>query len=546
VRLWPAPASPGPEAEPGEAAVAIEQDRILAVGTTADILDRYGRREGGDRVERLHLPGRLVVPGFQDAHVHPAFAGRYLLHLSLHAASGLADYRRLVAGYAAGHPERPWVYGSGWSVEEFPDGGPHRRWLDDVVPDRPVFLLNSSIHEAWVNSRALELAGITAATPDPPDGRYVRDVDGTPTGHLEEGAAYRFEARHVPRPEPAQWQAAVLAGQRHLHALGVTGWQDAWVEPELLAAYSALAADGRLTGRVSAAQWWQRDLGLEQIPAFVAQRAAVRALGAATLRAGTVKIMVDGVVENGSAALLSPYHCSGHSPGHSPGADHGRSYLDPETLTAAVTELDRLGFQVHLHTIGDRAVRTALDAIEAARRANGPGGNRHHLAHIQVVQPADLARFAELDVTANCQAYWAQNEATMTDLTAPVLGPERLHLQYPFASLARLGARLAMGSDWSVTTADPLAQIEVAVHRTDPAHRDRPPFRPGEALSLEQALTAFTAGSAYVNHDPDGGLIEPGRRADLAVLDRDILAGGRPADARVEFTVVRGEIVYSG
>jgi predicted amidohydrolase YtcJ len=251
-------------------------------------------------------------------------------------------------------------------------------------------------------------------------------------------------------------------------------------------------------------------------------------------------------VENGSAALLSPYHCSGHSPGHSPGADHGRSYLDPETLTAAVTELDRLGFQVHLHTIGDRAVRTALDAIEAARRANGPGGNRHHLAHIQVVQPADLARFAELDVTANCQAYWAQNEATMTDLTAPVLGPERLHLQYPFASLARLGARLAMGSDWSVTTADPLAQIEVAVHRTDPAHRDRPPFRPGEALSLEQALTAFTAGSAYVNHDPDGGLIEPGRRADLAVLDRDILAGGRPADARVEFTVVRGEIVYSG
>ncbi len=339
--VWPTP----PGLNPGDVAMAIDHGRIVAVGTTADIVDRFpaGARSGspGGTRRRLHLPGRLILPGFQDAHVHPAFAGRYLLHLALHEATGLDGYRQLVAAYADRHRDRPWVYGSGWSVECFPAGGPHRRRLDDVLPDRPAFLLNSSIHEAWVNSRALEVAGITAATPDPPDGRYVRDADGTPTGHLLEGAAYRFEATHLPRPDAAEWQDAVLAGQRHLHALGVTGWQDAWVEPGLLASYSALASDGRLTGRVAAALWWQRDRGPEQIGEFVAARTSVEQLGRANLLARTVKIMVDGVVENGSAAMLSPYHCTAHSPGT---GGMGTSYVDPDVLTAAVTELDRLGF----------------------------------------------------------------------------------------------------------------------------------------------------------------------------------------------------------
>jgi predicted amidohydrolase YtcJ len=240
--------------------------------------------------------------------------------------------------------------------------------------------------------------------------------------------------------------------------------------------------------------------------------------------------------------MLEPY-CDGHG-GH--GTNLGLTYLEPADLFAAVTELDRLGFQVHQHAIGDRAIRLALDAIETARNANGRNDNRHHVAHLQVVQPSDLTRFAALDVVANAQAYWAQSEPQMDELTLPFLGPERAELQYPFASLLRSGARLAMGSDWAVTTANPLEQIEVAVTRIDPENRGNAPFLPAERLTLDQALRAFTAGSAYVNHDPDAGRLEVGARADIAVLDRDIRRGpaGEISDASVELTVAAGRVVH--
>ncbi|MGN6128906.1 MAG: amidohydrolase family protein, partial [Nocardioidaceae bacterium] len=213
---------------------------------------------------------------------------------------------------------------------------------------------------------------------------------------------------------------------------------------------------------------------------------------------------------------------------------------------AAVTELDGHGFQVHMHAIGDRAARNALDAVEAARSANGMNDLRHHVAHLQLVQPEDLPRFRELGVVANLQAYWAQADPQMTDLTVPFLGEGRSRLQFPFGDLERHGARLAMGSDWAVTTADPLRQIEVAVTRTDPGRRGDAPFLPEQALSVTTALRAFTAGSAYVNHDDDAGTIEVGRRADLAVLDRDLLAGdgALPADARVLLTIAAGRVVH--
>jgi hypothetical protein len=220
-------------------------------------------------------------------------------------------------------------------------------------------------------------------------------------------------------------------------------------------------------------------------------------------------------------------------------------------LESAVTELDRHGFQVHLHAIGDRAVRNALDAIATARAVNGQGDRRHHIAHVQLVQPQDIERFAELDVVVNCQAYWAQNEPQMEELTLPFLGSERARLQYPFASLLASGARLAMGSDWAVTTANPMEQLEVAVTRVDPENRANAPFLPEQRLRLDDALDAFTAGSAYVNHDAHGGAIQTGRRADLALLDTDLFAPGFAtpdhapiSDARVRLTVAGGEVVY--
>lgn len=522
-------------AQPWSDAVAVRGDQIIALGAE-HVRDVVGP---GTRV--VHAPDALVVPGFQDAHVHPPFAGRNRLHVWLNDLPGRHAYLEAVAAYAAAEPTQPWVLGGGWAMEHFPGGTPRKEDLDAIVPDRPVFLMNRDVHGAWVNSRALELAGITRDTPDPDDGRIERDpVTGEPTGTLHEGAAYAFTDRHVPVPTQAEWEAAILEAQRHLHSLGITGWQDAWVTPATLAAYRSLAGSGALTARVVGALWWDRHRGLDQIPDFLTQRESA---AGGRFRATSVKIMTDGVMENYTGALLEPYcdGCGGHTD------NSGLSYVEKDLLDAAVTELDRLDFQVHLHAIGDRAVRNSLDAVEAARAAHGARGNRHHIAHLQLVDPADVPRFAALDVVANCQAYWAQHEPQMEELTVPFLGRERADLQYPFADLVRSGARLAMGSDWSVTTANPLEEMEVAVTRIDPENRHNAPFLPEQALTLASALAGFTRGSAYVNSDDtDAGSLEVGKRADLAVLDRDIFAHdvGAISDATTVLTVAAGTVVH--
>jgi predicted amidohydrolase YtcJ len=514
-------------------AVAVRDGRIVAVGAArvAALM--------GPRTERRHLPGQLVLPGFQDAHVHAPFAGRERLHVDLHDLPGRIAYLDRIAEYAARRPDAAWIVGGGWAMEHFPDGRPHRADLDAIVPDRPVFLFNRDVHGAWVNGCALAVAGITADTPDPPDGRIERDpATGEPTGTLHEGAAYSFNERFVPMPDRSEWEAAIAHAQAHLHSLGITGWQDAWVTPATLSAYRSMAAAGTLTGRVAGALWWDRHRGLEQIADFCEQRTSE----VGSFHPRSVKIMIDGVLENYTGALLEPY-CDGCG-GHTDNA--GLAYLDADLLTAAVTELDRLGFQVHMHAIGDRAVRNGLDAVAAAQRSNGYRDRRHHIAHVQLVAPEDIPRFRSLGVVVNCQTYWAQAEPQMEELTIPFLGRERAQLQYPFGDLHRSGATLAMGSDWAVTTADPLAQLEVAVRRIDPERRETAPFLPEQVLSLPVAVAAFTAGSAYVNHDHDAGTIEVGRRADLAVLDRNIFDPrlGLPADAHVTHTFAAGQAVY--
>ncbi|HXA60616.1 MAG TPA: amidohydrolase [Streptosporangiaceae bacterium] len=530
-------------------AVAVRDGRIAAVGDEAGV-----RGLVGSRTRVVHAPGGLVVPGFQDSHIHAPFAGRNRLRLWLNDLEGRRAYLDAIAAYANANPEEEWIVGGGWAMEYFPGGTPRKEDLDAIVPDRPVFLFNRDVHGAWVNSRALEMAGINGDTPDPSDGRIERDpVTGEATGTLHEGAAYSVNDHVVPEPGRAEWEAAILEAQGYLHSLGITGWQDAWVTPGTQAAYQALAADGRLTARVVGALWWDRHRGLEQIADLLERREQglkVVAPGAALgcgFHPTTVKIMTDGVLENYTGALLEPYcdGCGGH------GDNRGLSYVPRELLCEAVTELDRHGFQVHLHAIGDRAVRNSLDAIAAARTVNGPGDRRHHIAHVQLIHPEDIKRFAELDAVVNCQTYWAQSEPQMEELTIPFLGPDRSRLQYPFAELLASGARLAMGSDWAVTTANPLEQLEVAVTRIDPEHRGNAPFLPEQRLRLDDALDAFTAGSAYVNHDVNGGVVEVGRRADLVLLDTDVFAPGFAtadsaplADARVRLTVAAGRVVH--
>lgn len=517
-------------------ALAIRGGKVVALGAA-----RVGELVG-PRTEVLDRPGGLVVPGFQDCHVHAPPAARELLTIDLHELpEGRPAYLARIAAYCEANPSAEWITGGGWALDHFPESGPRREDLDAVTGDRPAFLFNRDVHGAWVNTAALRIAGIDASTPDPSDGYFERDPDGTPTGMLHEGAAYTFNTTWVPEPSRAQWEDAILHAQQHLYALGITGWQDAWVTPQTFEAYRSLGADGRLTAQVVGALWWDRHRGLDQIPEFRARREGA----AGTFRPTTVKIMVDGIIENQTASMLQPYcgGCGAH--GEDASDNYGLDYVDRELLTAAVTELDRLGFQVHMHAIGDRAIRNALDAVEAAQATNGRSDRRHHIAHLQVVQPDDLARFAKLGVVANCQTYWAQSEPQMDELTVPYIGEERAALQYPFEGLRRSGARLAMGSDWPVTTPDPLDQLEVAVRRIDPEHRDNDPFLPSERLRLDDALAAFTSGSTFLNHDADGGTLQVGKRADLAVLDQDVFTlDGRLADASVAVTIASGAVVH--
>ena len=334
-------------------------------------------------------------------------------------------------------------------------------------------------------------------------------------------------ARHLPVVTDEEYYAGLLAGQAHLHARGITGWQDA-----IVGAYSGMddagptyveaARRGDLTAHVVGALWWDRDAGEEQIASLLERR---EAFTHGRFRATSVKVMQDGVTENFTAALTSPYLDRAGRPTD----NSGHSFVDPDLLRRYVALLDAEGFQVHVHGIGDRAVREALDAFEGLPRDDrGRTARRHHVAHLQVVHPDDVARFGELGVGANMQALWACLDDQMIDLTLPFLGEERAAWQYPFGALHRAGAPLVAGSDWPVSTPHPLEAIHVAVNRWAHGERGRAgaePFLPEQALSLETAFAAYTSGSAWVNHRDDAGTLSPGQVADLVVLDRDPFAG---------------------
>jgi hypothetical protein len=539
---------PGGATTPSHQAVAVGGGRILAVGPAA-------RDLAGPQTERIDLAGRLLVPGFQDSHIHALFGGIELGQCDLSALRTADEYLAAIGEYARAHPEQPWITGGGWSLESFPGGLPTAAALDAVVPDRPVFLPNRDHHGAWVNSRALELAGITRDTPDPADGRIERDERDVPTGMLQEGAIGLVQSL-LPATSEAEFDAALDRAQALLHSLGITGWQDALVGAGLGArdnfgAYLRAAESGRLTARVRGALWWERDRGAEQISRFLERRTAGRAAGNGRFDPGSVKIMQDGIIENRTAALNSPYlspcACNGHgvAPAREDGAS-GMSFVDPGKLGGYVAELDRLGFQVHFHALGDRAVREALDAVEAALAANGQLGNRHHLAHLQVVHPRDVPRFGALGATANIQPLWACHEPQMDELAIPLLGPERALWQYPFKSLLATGAGLAAGSDWPVSSPDPIQGMHVAVNRVAPGGQNEP-LTPDERLTLAEALTAYTAGTARVNHADRTGRVAAGMHADLTVLDRDPF-GAPPEqlhETRVAATFVAGEAVFT-
>jgi predicted amidohydrolase YtcJ len=512
-------------------AVGLRDDKIIFVG-----FDDDARAVQGPATRVIDLGGKMLMPSFQDVHVHPISAGEEALTVDLNGKGTIEAYLDTVRVYADAHPDEPWIVGGGWSMAVFgPGARASKKLLDAIVADRPVFLYSADGHTAWANSAALKVAGIDEDTPDPASGIVDRDPKtGEIIGSLQEGATELVSA-HIPARSPEFKADALRYAVNLMNRYGITAITDASVLRPDLDAYRELDKRGELSLRVIGSLWWERTQGLEQIEDFKRLRAEYTT---GNLRAGTVKIMQDGVMENYTAAMSEPYLVEGNP--------SGIPMIEPEFLKQAVTALDAEGFQVHFHAIGDAAISQCLDAVAEAIATNGDAHRRHHISHLQAIHPKDLPRFRELSVIANFQPLWAYADSYIDDLTLPFISEERRHWLYPIRGVVNAGGMIAFGSDWSVSTVNPFPQIETAVTRMD-AEGDSRPFMPEQTIDLATALVAFTINAAYVNGIEDTtGSIEAGKLADLVVLDQNLFAipPKQISETRVLLTLLGGEAVH--
>ena len=513
-------------------AVAISNGRIVYVGSDEGTADYIG-----DNTQVVDLGGRMLMPGFQDSHIHPIMAGIEAAACDLNELPGLPAYRSKILEYATNNPDVPWILGGGWAMSVFgPGGAPSKSILDELVPDRPVYLSSQDGHTGWANSAALAIAGIDKNTPDPADGRIDRDpVTGEAIGSLQEGAM-SLVTDHIP---PASMETR-LAGLRYsvelLNSYGITGIQDAIVYEDDLKTYAALAERGELSLHVVTSLWWENLEDLSQISKLIALRDKYTN---DAVDARTIKVMQDGVMENYTAAMLEPYLV--------PSGTRGIPMIEPEMLKTVVSQLDAAGFQVHFHAIGDAAVRQSLDAVEEALIDNGALGHRHHISHLQMIDPADIPRFKELDVVANFQPLWAYADEYVTELTIPFIGEARARWMYPIGSVLKSGAMVAFGSDWSVSSANPFPQIETAITRKSAITDEMDAFIPEERIDLASAIAAFTINSAFVSRrEQDTGSIEVGKLADLVLLDQNLfeIDAKDISETKALVTMYEGRVVH--
>lgn len=498
-------------------AVAIRGDKIVYVGS-----DKGADALIGKNTKVIDLHGKMVLPGFQDVHIHPVHSGVTYQQCALFDLNSIKELVDKVEKCANDHPEWKWIRGGGWLVDNFaPSGLPDKKLLDAVVPDRPVSLKSSDGHSLWVNSKALEVAGIDTTTADPEGGRIDRYADSKePSGSLQEDVAMMLVMAKEPTLTPEEMEDGLRYALKQLNGYGITAVQDAIVKLKPgdpyygFPAYHALDKRGELSLRVVAAMFWEHEQGIaEQVTRFIEAR---QQHSHGNVHASAIKIWQDGVIETQTAALLEPY------------LDRDDGYKGELTnpvsvLNEAVTQLDKTGFQIHFHAIGDAATRSALDAVELAQHVNGKRDARHHISHLEMIDPADIPRFNELGVIANFQPLWSIKDAYITELTLPRIGAERGKWLYPIGSVMNSGAMVAFGSDWYVSSANPLAGIEAAVTRLDPWGNTSEPLTPEQRISLADAITNYTIRSAYVNFlDDKTGSIEIGKLADIIVLDKNL------------------------
>lgn len=520
--------------QPWAEAVAIAGGKILAVGDAAAMTAHQG-----EETRIVDLGGRLVMPAFGDAHVHPVFGGMAYSRCSLHDGKTIEDYQRIIGECLEAHPGDGPVYGVGWQDALFPPKGvPRKEYLDAVTTERALIFESVGGHSYWVNSKTLELAGIDRNTPDPANGHIDRDENGDPVGGLQE-AATELVSQFIPKPTQEEIQQSIVYTGKLFNSLGITNWRDAGIDlaadgtSETMAAYKAVKDRGDLAVHATLDLRWANDRGLDQIPAIVEASARAKDWG---LTAASVKFYVDGVIPQRTAAMIDPYEG---------GDERGPLQIEPDMLAAAVTRLGADNIQSHVHAIGDRATRIGLDAFEQAKKENGDA-LRPLISHLNVIDPEDQPRFGELGAIAVFQPTWSSNYPYM-DLTKQAIGPERSAYIYPAKSVLDGGGMLAYGADWPVATADPLWGLQVAVTRVNYEEPDTAPLLSKEAVTLEEAVRAHTLDVAYANRMEDAtGSIAPGKSADIIVLDANIfeLPAMEIGSADVILTLFEGDAVY--
>ena len=513
-------------------AIALRGNTIFRVGSNREI-----KRMRRPRTKVIDAHGGAVIPGFNDAHIHFTSGSLGLSEINLLEATTVEQIGAAIRSWAEANAERPWITGRGWYYTAFPGGLPTRQLLDQIVPDRPAYLTAYDGHSGWANTAALKAAGITRATPNPKNGIVVKDGRGEPTGVLKE-SAMRLMRDALPRADRAQQLAAIRSGIREAHRVGITSVQNASGTPEDLALWDELRRSGELRLRMYHA--------LSAGPTFSSSDAdrfdEVRRSHAddPLLKAGAVKLMVDGVIEAHTAAMLEPY---------SNRPTKGLPNFTPDELNRIVTMLDQRGWQVWIHAIGDGGIRMALDAFEAAAKANPlpPRGRRHRIEHIESIDPADLPRFGALGVIASMQPFHANPDPSMGTVWTENIGPVRASHAWLWHSIARMGGRLAFGSDWPVVTLDPRMGLQVAVNRTSPKGEPEGGSLPEERLPLPAVIDGYSSGGAYASFDEQRkGTLAPGRLADIVILSSDMFTdtAERLPDVRVEVTIFDGDVVY--
>ena len=517
---------------PRVAALAIIDGRVSTLGTVAEISALAGK---STRV--IDAGGRMVLPGFQDTHIHLQDGGYdHSQSATLDTVATIADLQQALRNFAKTH-KGPWVNGVGWYTGIFTDHNLNRQVLDAAVPDRPCYIVASDGHNACLNSKACEMVGLVRGTPDPENGHFVLDAAGEPTGMLHESAIGWVESR-MPIPTDEDYANGVRFSQSLCNRHGITGVIDASVNERHARVYSSLERAGDLTVRVAATA---RVNSAEKTEDALRRLEDLRRNNNSDMfKIHSAKFFLDGVLENRTGVMLEPYS----------DALGGNAQLmfGHNQIKELFTAFDAARFQIHVHVIGDGAVRAALDALEAAREANGPWPSLHQLAHVQCIDPADVPRFRELGVVANIQTLWARYEPSVTDVALPMVGEERGKYMYAFRSLIDAGAPYAISSDWGVSTLNPFPIMETAITRQPPRKNgDHPVFLPEQRMTREECVkgyTTFAAEAAWRSRDT--GSLSLGKYADLIILDRDIFTCNvyDIGDTEVLLTLLGGKEVH--